>query len=73
MKNGTAGMPGKTPRPKERNETIPSALGCPPNCLNSAVSVAPVIPALVTTKPADVDTISAGICDTSPSPTVNRV
>ena len=38
-----------------------------------ALSAVPSMPPLVTTMPAAVDTSNAGICDTSPSPTVRVV
>ena len=66
-------MPGSSAREPRRKAHIPIARGWPPNCLNSVFSVAPEIPALVTTRPAAVDTIKAGIWVTSPSPTVSRV
>ena len=40
---------------------------------NSALSAAPSTPALETSRPAAVETISAGICVTRPSPMVSRV
>ena len=40
---------------------------------NEIVITVPATPALVTTMPAAVETISAGICETRPSPTVSRV
>ncbi len=46
-----------------------SGLGLPPSWRTSTVSAAPSMPPLVTTMPAAVETSSAGICDTSPSPT----
>ena len=72
-KNGNLGMPGSTASAASRKAQTPSTLGRPPSCPNKARSVAIESPALVTTKPAAVATIRAGICVTKPSPTVRRV
>ncbi len=71
--NGTNGTPGTSARQKARNEATPSAAGWALSCPKNALSVEPLMPALVTSMPAAVETISAGICDTRPSPTVRRV
>ena len=38
-----------------------------------ALSAEPLTPAFETSRPAAVETISAGICETRPSPTVSSV
>jgi hypothetical protein len=51
----------------------PSALGKAPSWPNSATSARPATPAFDTSSPAAVETISPGICETSPSPIVRSV
>ena len=48
-------------------------LGIAGELLSSALSAAPATPALETSRPAAVETISAGTCVTRPSPTVSSV
>ena len=68
-RNGSIGRPGIIPSTAAAPAAMASGLGLPPSWRISTMSAAPSMPPLVTTMPAAVDTSSAGICETSPSPT----
>ena len=63
------GRPGISASTPAAPAAIANGFGLPPSWRISTVSAAPSMPPLVTTMPAAVDTSSAGICETSPSPT----
>ena len=69
-KNGSIGVPGSKPNAAIRKPDIPSAFGYMLSWPNTALSVEPMTPDFETKRPAAVDTVSAGICVTRPSPTV---
>ena len=72
---GTAASAARAaaPAPPPRRPPSPAASDCRQAGAISAASAVPSMPPLVTTMPAAVETSSAGICDTSPSPTVSVV
>ena len=72
-RNGSAGSPGSSASTVAAPAAIASGFGLPPSWRISAASALPSMPPLVTTMPAAVETSSAGICVTSPSPTVSVV
>ena len=71
-RNGSIGRPGISESTAAAPDASASGFGLP-SWRTSAASVVPSMPAFVTTMPAAVDTSSAGICVTSPSPTVRTV
>ena len=72
-RKGRAGRPGISASTAAAAPANASGFGLPPSWRISAASAGPSTPPLVTTMPAAVDTSRAGICDTSPSPTVSVV
>ncbi len=66
-------MPGSSDITSITAPDMPSAFGYPESWPSSALSAAPDTPAFDTSKPAAVETISAGTCVTRPSPTVRIV
>ena len=72
-RKGSAGRPGISASTAAAPAASASGLGLPPSWRISAASAGPSTPPLVTTMPAAVETSSAGICETRPSPTVSVV
>src|SRR5580704_12274157 len=72
-RNGSAGSPGSSASTAAAPAAIASGFGLRPSWRISAASAVPSMPPLVTTMPAAVETSSAGICETSPSPAVSVV
>ena len=72
-RNGSAGKPGMSASTAAAPPAMAKGFGLPPSWRISVTSAVPSMPPLVTTMPAAVDTSSAGICETSPSPTVSVV
>ena len=72
-RNGSIGRPGIRLSTAAAPAAIASGLGLEPSWRTRAASAVPSVPPLVTTMPAAVDTSSAGIWLTSPSPTVSVV
>ena len=66
-------MPGSSDSTPITAAERPSAFGLAANWRFSALSAAPWTPAFETRRPAAVETTSAGICVTSPSPAVRSV
>ena len=56
-----AGIPGNIAKATRRKDTMPRDFGLRPNCPKTALSIGPETPPLVTSMPAAVDTIRAGI------------
>ena len=71
--NGSVGSPGINARTPAAPAAIASGFGLPPNWRIMAMSAEPSTLPFVTTMPAAVETSSAGIWLTSPSPTVSVV
>ncbi len=72
-RKGSAGSPGAIPNSPSTPAVIQSARGCAPSCVARVGPIRVPPPALVTMIPEAVLTMSAGICDTRPSPTVRMV
>ena len=72
-RKGNIGNPGINANDDSTAATIHMARGCAPSCLLSTVPMRSLPAALVTMRPAAVLMISAGTCDTRPSPTVRSV
>ena len=71
--NGSIGRPGSSASTAATPAAIASGFGLLPSWRIRATSAVPSMPPLVTTMPAAVETSSAGICDTRPSPAVSVV
>ena len=71
--NGSVGRPGSRASTVAAPAAMASGFGLLPSWRISATSAVPSMPPLVTTMPAAVETSSAGICDTRPSPAVSVV
>jgi hypothetical protein len=72
-KNDSFGIPGMSPKTRSITDAVAMARGCSRSC--PVISAPRLVEAvdLVTSMPAAVETIRAGICVTRPSPMVRSV
>ena len=67
---GRNGRPGTKASRSSRIATTPSAPGWPPSCAIKALSALPRTPPFAISRAAATEMMTAGICETRPSPTV---
>ena len=70
MVKGRNGRPGTTAKTSMMKATVARAAGWRPICATMSLSMAPVVPPRASRRPEAMEMMTAGICETRPSPTV---